>query len=68
MKGKMLYEKKFPKFDPNETTEELSSSQEENQPHIYRRFKNKQLIIISEMRKAVFCIRTFNRYACRRSP
>ena len=34
MKGKMLYEKKFPKFDPNEITEEFSPSSETDQPHM----------------------------------
>ena len=34
MKGITLYEKKFPKFDPNEITEEFSSSPEENQQHM----------------------------------
>lgn len=34
MKGIMLYEKKFPKFDPNEITEEFSSLQEADQPHM----------------------------------
>ena len=32
MKGITLYEKKFPKFDPNEINAESSSSPEENQP------------------------------------
>ena len=32
MKGITLYEKKFPKFEPNEITEELSSSSEADQP------------------------------------
>ena len=32
MKGITLYEKKFPKFEPNEITEELSSSSEADLP------------------------------------